>query len=271
MKINWRIKALLFFIIEKFELFDLLQFIQKKISKRALIIDPNQHSYINIHNKVIKKKKLKNILEFGAGRNIYQNLYLSFLNKNLNQTLVDKFKMLDIKLVNESIKIISKIFKKRYVRISSLESLNKYKIKYFAPIETSKYDQDQQYDLCINTNTLEHIPRNEIKILLKKLKKILKKNGYISSIIDYSDHYSHTDDSISKLNFLNFTKDEWKKYNFNCHYQNRLRHHDFLKLFKESGFKVIEEKILNEIKKEDKGFKYFEFKELQGYILVQNI
>ena len=34
--------------------------------------------------------------------------------------------------------------------------------------------------------------------------KIVKKNGIISAAIDYSDHYSHTDNNIENLNFLQF-------------------------------------------------------------------
>ena len=36
------------------------------------------------------------------------------------------------------------------------------------------------------------------------VKKNLNLNGLVSSLIDYSDHYSHTDNKINSLNFLKF-------------------------------------------------------------------
>ena len=76
---------------------------------------------------------------------------------------------------------------------------------------------------------------------------MLKKNGFVSSVIDYSDHYSHTDKNISPLNFLKFNKKNWKKYNNSYLYQNRLRHSDYKILFKNLDF-IIE--------KEHKGTKH---------------
>ena len=46
------------------------------------------------------------------------------------------------------------------------------------------------------------------------------------------------------LNYLKFDQNRWKKYNHNCHYQNRLRHYEYLKIFKKCGFIIIEEKLL---------------------------
>ena len=72
------------------------------------------------------------------------------------------------------------------------------------------------------------------------MKKILNDNGLISSLIDYSDHYSHTDKNIDTLNFLSYSKKDWEKYNNAYLYQNRLRHQDYKKLFIDQGYKIIE-------------------------------
>ena len=60
----------------------------------------------------------------------------------------------------------------------------------------------------------------------------------MSSNIDYSDHYSHTDKNISGLNYLSYSEKEWKKYNNLYLFQNRLRHQDYKKIFKYSGYKI---------------------------------
>ena len=52
--------------------------------------------------------------------------------------------------------------------------------------------------------------------------------------IDYGDHFSHTDDSISSLNFLQYSTNEWSRYGDSKFiYMNRLRHDDFEDIFNE--------------------------------------
>ena len=72
----------------------------------------------------------------------------------------------------------------------------------------------------------------------------MKDDGIVSAKIDYSDHYAHTDKTISLLNYLKFDQNGWKKHNHNCHFQNRLRHYDYVKIFKKCGFVVIEEDLV---------------------------
>ena len=60
------------------------------------------------------------------------------------------------------------------------------------------------FDSCISSTTLEHLSLKQLSDTFLRLKKIIKKDGIISSLIDYSDHYSHTDRNIGALNFLKF-------------------------------------------------------------------
>jgi hypothetical protein len=101
-------------------------------------------------------------------------------------------------------------------------------------------EQKLQFDACISSTTLEHLSKEELRESFKLLKKIIKKDGIISSAIDYSDHYSHTDKKINNLNFLKFSDDEWKKYNTPMLFQNRLRHQDYREIFKYIGYKIFE-------------------------------
>ena len=86
---------------------------------------------------------------------------------------------------------------------------------------------------------LEHIPKDSIKKIFIELRRILKKDGVVCATIDYTDHYAHTDKNIGLLNFLSYSDEEWKKYNHNCNYQNRLRHYDYETLFSELMFKIV--------------------------------
>ena len=49
--------------------------------------------------------------------------------------------------------------------------------------------------------------------------------------------------NICKLNFLRFDHKKWKKFNHNSHFQNRLRHYEYIRLFKSLGFSIISEKV----------------------------
>ena len=75
----------------------------------------------------------------------------------------------------------------------------------------------------------------------KWLTAFLSEDALISSAIDYSDHYNHTDNTISPLNYLQFSEIEWKKYNSSYLFQNRLRHQDYKKIFLEFGYEILED------------------------------
>ena len=97
-----------------------------------------------------------------------------------------------------------------------------------------------RYDVFYSNNTLEHIPAAEIKMILEESKRILNPGAIHLHRIDFSDHFSHIDQSISSCNFL--------KYSDRLHnliagnqftYHNRLRVNDFIEIFESSGYQII--------------------------------
>jgi hypothetical protein len=245
MYIPYKLKSLIFTIVDFFDSKRTLYFLQKYVTKRSQI------KKLNIDDNWIRHQKALTdygctgfVFEFGAGKNIAQNIFLSqFIDKQL---VVDLNPMLDIQLVNVVLDLLSKKFKlKSDVKIIKLEDLNNYGIDYRAPYDASVTNLNPKIlDACISTNTLEHIPVASIKSIFMELKRILKDSGIVSAKIDYSDHYAHTDSKLTLLNFLNFSEFEWKKYNHQCHYQNRLRHYQYKQLFNECGFYIIKEELI---------------------------
>ena len=59
-------------------------------------------------------------------------------------------------------------------------------------------------------------------------------------MIDYSDHFSHSDPGISRVNFLQYSDSEWARYAGNRYmYMNRLRHDDVLELYESTGHRIL--------------------------------
>jgi hypothetical protein len=243
-QINWKLKSALFKILSFLKLYQILFFIQKKITKRSKIHINEIIFYWDYHYKYLKENNSKSVIEIGAGKSLAQNIYLCYkFNQKLEQTLIDISNMLDLDLFNEANEQISRLLGLNNLpKASSLNDLEKYyNIKYLAPMSLEKIAKSKlKYDACISSTTLEHLPLDELKESFVFLKNIIKEDGIISAAIDYSDHYAHTDKNIGNLNYLKFSDEEWKKYNSPMLYQNRLRHQDYREIFKLQGYKIFE-------------------------------
>lgn len=242
MNIPWKIKSWLFGVIGKLKAEKFLHYLQKYVTKRSRLKSVSFNKSWEQHkNSLIKYKTTDTIFEFGAGQNLAQNLYLSPIITK--QIVVDLNQMIDLSLVNAS-----KIFlKEQYAlecnqEILDISDLENYGIFYRAPFDAASTDfPGSSIDACISTDTLEHIPEENVVSILQEVWRILRPGGILSCKIDYSDHYSHTDKSISSLNFLRYSPVEWEKFNHSNHYQSRLRHNDYKKIFMKIGFQVIED------------------------------
>ena len=243
MFLPWKIKSCIFRCIDKLKAKKTLYFLQKYITRRSKVNLKNIYKDSKLHIQAIKKLKNPLLLEFGGGKNLSQNIILSQFCKK--QFVVDLEPMADLNQINEAALEIAKIEKKINYKYSKcfLELENNYGIKYLSPFDMKFSSfKNETFDCCISTNTLEHIPEKDIILIFQEIKRVCKKDGSILAYIDYSDHYSHTDASINNLNFLNFSSQQWKKHNHSCHFQNRLRHHDYIKIFKELDLKIQFEK-----------------------------
>jgi len=243
-QINWKIKSLLYRLLNFFKLYKALFFIQKKITKRSNIDLKEIAFYWQYHLKYLKENNSKTILEIGAGKSLAQNIFLSYsFKQKIEQTLIDVSRMIDLDLFNKANDQISKLLGVNKLPFAkSIDDLKKnYNLNYLAPMSLSQIIKNKlQFDACISSTTLEHLSEEDLKKTFLLLKKIIKKEGIISASIDYSDHYSHTDKNIDNLNFLRFTNDEWNKHNTPMLFQNRLRHQDYRKFFKLNKYKIYE-------------------------------
>jgi hypothetical protein len=118
------------------------------------------------------------------------------------------------------------------------------KITYIAPGDASKTNlSEDSIDFHTSYTVFEHIPASILEEILKEGDRITRPSGLLVHRIDYSDHFSHSDHSISPINFLQFSDSEWSKYGDNRYmYMNRLRHDDFCTLYKSIGQTILKVK-----------------------------
>lgn len=244
-QINWKLKSLVYKFLEFFRLKRTLYFIQKKITKRSDINLNEIIFYWDFHLKYLTNNNSTKILEFGAGKSLIQNIFLSYkTNLKFEQTLIDISKMIDLDLFNRANEQVAKILKvERRPFVKNNNDIKKnFNILYSAPTTLNEIEEKNLlFDACISSTVLEHFPKKDLEETFKILKKIIKKDGIISASIDYSDHYSHTDTKISKLNFLQFSDEIWSRYNNSFLFQNRLRHQDYKKIFIDLDYEIIDE------------------------------
>lgn len=246
MSIPWKLKSLVFGIIASTGAYGLLYFLQKHVTKRSHEEIKSVNENWLIHQNNLQSLRLPSVIEFGAGKSLAQNIYMSTIAGR--QVVVDLFPMLDFGLFDNAAKQLSKIIPQiRYIACNNMDDLRGYyNINYIAPLDMRATGfGDNEFDSCISTNTLEHIPESDIVGIFMELKRVLKPNGLVSAVIDYSDHYSHTDKNIHKLNFLKFSEKEFSVHNYEVHYQNRLRHYDYVRIFVAQGFEIIKSEALN--------------------------
>ena len=79
-----------------------------------------------------------------------------------------------------------------------------------------------------------------LRDVFAEAKRILKPTSIAIYFVDLSDHFQHRDRSITRINFLRYSDDEWAKIaGKQFAYCNRLRASDYFKLFSDCHFQVL--------------------------------
>lgn len=127
--------------------------------------------------------------------------------------------------------------------VSDEHLLRAMNIEYLAPADAARLPlAPNSVDLHVSYAVMEHIPAEVLEAILLEARRLMRPGGLLLHTIDPSDHFSHDDPTITKINFLQFTDDEWKKWAGNQFmYHNRLRAGDFGRMFAEAGIHILEE------------------------------
>ena len=65
---------------------------------------------------------------------------------------------------------------------------------------------DHSIDYHTSYNVFEHIPKEILVDIFSEGKRIIKRNGLFIHKVDYSDHFAYSDQSISAINFLQYSE-----------------------------------------------------------------
>jgi len=240
------------------------KFLQKKFGRLTSDPMPNIKKQIEITNWLHRYNfpiEGKTFFEVGTGHNVivpvgfflsgakrvvtidlYRRLDYNIMKNNLfylvkNRNLIESLysNKTDSTILNKRLDLLSKYWStpRQFIKIAN--------IQYLAPADAANTSLlNDSIDYHISTNTLEHIPYEVIKNIFIEAKRILKDKGIAIHFIDLSDHFQHQDNSISRINFLRFSDNDWTNIAGNQFaYCNRLRVSDYLNLFNEVGFDII--------------------------------
>ncbi|MCU0328574.1 MAG: hypothetical protein MUE53_06245 [Chitinophagales bacterium] len=186
------------------------------------LIGSEQIITFDIHNLITKKTLAKTIGKF------LESYEKGILNDYL-EVLPEKIALLKKIILNYDTQSFEEI----------LESIHiVYLVQETGIIEEIK---ENSIDLIVSNNTLEHISEEELKNLFLQFSLWLKhEKGVMSHFIDMTDHFSHFDTSISALNFLKYSPNQWAWIDNSIQPQNRLRLDDYISIFQDQKFILLE-------------------------------
>lgn len=114
-------------------------------------------------------------------------------------------------------------------------------MQYHVPFNFSAAES-ASLDVIVSRAVLEHVRPDFLRTFTQESLRLLRRGGLFCHIIDHSDHWEHGDKSISRVNFLQYPDWMFRLTHVNAQdYQNRWRHSDYVRLFKEAGFNVVHE------------------------------
>jgi hypothetical protein len=258
-RLDWKLKARAFKVLDRMPMGDqaycLLQQYVTHTLPRALSPTSERAANQLAHIERIRRHRSTLdgvvLLEFGAGWDLYSNLLYWCLGVE-RQIVVDVRRWLQCEAVNAVIAHLQKDPPTGAIRTPPTLLHNRdidaqlkeiYGIEYRAPFDATAMPLDaQSIDIVVTTSVLEHIPLNVCQAIVDECHRVMKSDGLMSHIVDYSDHYSHSDGNITTYNYLQFDDAEWLRYNPSIHYQNRARTQEYRQLFHRAGFETVSER-----------------------------
>lgn len=95
-------------------------------------------------------------------------------------------------------------------------------------------------DFIVSIDVLEHVNRDEVEGMIHQMYDVIKKNGIMFHRIDMRDHYNFNKPFL----FHKYKEDTWNKLTReNVSYTNRLGYLEYMQMFINAGFELVDEKL----------------------------
>jgi hypothetical protein len=206
-------------------------------------------------------------LEVGTGRRI--NLPVAFwlcgagrvMTVDVNPYLAEELVKEDIGFLRNNRDQVRALFGDRLdeARFGDLDRLTSGKwrlnelldlcaIEYLARGDAAHLDLPSgSVDFQVSISVFEHIPPEVLVSIMEEGYRVVRDDGLFINVVDFSDHFSHSDKSISSIHFLRFSEEEWRKIAGNRYaYANRLRIDDLLSLMAKAGHRQLGLRCIND-------------------------
>ena len=127
------------------------------------------------------------------------------------------------------------------------QRLRRFSIRYLAPCDFRKTGLPaSSVGAVVSRSVLEHIPKEIVEAIFREAVRILRPGGVMCHFVDNSDHWEHSDRTISRVNFLRFSDNTFRWMQSDGLYQNRLRHPEYAEMLRNSGLRLErEERIVD--------------------------
>ena len=113
-------------------------------------------------------------------------------------------------------------------------------IDYHAPADATLTGlPDASVALVFSNSVLEHVTPAVLAPMMRESCRVLQPDGLSLHSVNCGDHYAYFDRSITQVHYLRFTEREWRKWNNDLLYQNRLRPVDFVDAARAAGMDVL--------------------------------
>lgn len=266
---NWRLKAIVQNLVDSlpprlaYPAYYRLQRTFGGLRKGRIDPTPNFHSVSRLVDLLAEQGhsvRGARVMEVGTGRAVHTPLafWLCGADKvytvDLNPYLIAELVEESIDYIRDNRAAVERIFGAKaqdelfQERLESLlaaprdlqQILRLTNIEYLAPADATRMGlPDDSIDLHVSVNVLEHIPSDVILAILDEARRLLRPGGVVAHYVDPSDHFSHSDSSITAVNFLQFDDDEWDRLAGNRFmYHNRLRAYEVVELFESLDYTI---------------------------------
>ena len=113
-------------------------------------------------------------------------------------------------------------------------------IQYHAPADASQTGLPAgSIDLVFSNSVLEHVTPEVIAPIYREAHRLLSDDGLMFHSVNCGDHYAYVDSRINQLHYLRYSDAQWRFWNNDFLYQNRLRAHHFVDVASDFDFEIL--------------------------------